>query len=477
MPLETVRETFARYGLLDDQVTFIEGWFRDTLPLAPLDEIAVLRLDGDMYESTWQALTSLYPKVSPGGFLIIDDYGAIPACQSAVDAYRAQFAIGEPLTEIDWTECTGGRTCDEGPPRRTHRLRCSACLKPVHAFLPPGRITDRPFWAGHVPFALWLMEQHRPQLTVELGTETGVSLAAFSQAAAALDIDCEIHGIDSWEGESHTGHYAGVFEDLRAYFSKKGYGFTHLHRMLFDEALALFEDNSIDLLHIDGATHMRRFGTILRAGSGSSARGLSFSFMTPRSTKATLACGDFGRKSQGPSQRRVQTLERARRHLVERGASRLALVDYSRDSNRTLTITPFARNLFEALGNRALEVSQSYVLQGALERAEEQLVERQREWHSLDAENKALQEALAKAEELLVKGQPEWHSALAKAEELLVERQQEWHSVDAQYKALQRALAEADDLLMKRLQEWHSLDAQMRLAQEALATRLRQLER
>jgi len=103
VPLETVRETFARYGLLDDQVTFIEGWFRDTLPLAPLDEIAVLRLDGDMYESTWQALTSLYPKVSPGGFLIIDDYGAIPACQSAVDAYRAQFAIGEPLTEIDWT--------------------------------------------------------------------------------------------------------------------------------------------------------------------------------------------------------------------------------------------------------------------------------------------------------------------------------------------------------------------------------------
>lgn len=68
-------------------------------------------------------------------------------------------------------------------------------------FLPPERITDRPFWAGHVPFALWLMEQHRPQLTVELGTETGVSLAAFSQAAAALDIDCEIHGIDSWEGE------------------------------------------------------------------------------------------------------------------------------------------------------------------------------------------------------------------------------------------------------------------------------------
>lgn len=103
VPLETVRETFARYGLLDDQVVFVEGWFRDTLQVAPVHRIAVLRLDGDMYEFTWQALTSLYPKLSPGGFVIVDDYGAIPACRSAVDAYRVEFGISEPLTEIDWT--------------------------------------------------------------------------------------------------------------------------------------------------------------------------------------------------------------------------------------------------------------------------------------------------------------------------------------------------------------------------------------
>ena len=71
--------------------------------VAPVHRIAVLRLDGDMYESTWQALTSLYPKLSPGGFVIVDDYGAIPACRSAVDAYRVEFGISEPLTEIDWT--------------------------------------------------------------------------------------------------------------------------------------------------------------------------------------------------------------------------------------------------------------------------------------------------------------------------------------------------------------------------------------
>ena len=344
-------------------------------------------------------------------------------------------------------------------------------------FLPPERITDRPFWAGHVPFALWLMEQHRPQLTVELGTETGVSLAAFSQAAAALDIDCEIHGIDSWEGDSHTGHYAGVFEDLRAYFSKKGYGFTHLHRMLFDEALALFEDNSIDLLHIDGCHTYEA----VRHDFESWKRKLS-SRAVVLLHDTQVKKGDFG------VWRFWQEIRKDHLSVDFKHSNGLGVILLNEelpgwlssitaeDLNRTLTITPFARNLFEALGNRALEVSQSYVLQGALERAEEQLVERQREWHSLDAENKALQEALAKAEELLVKGQQEWHSALAKAEELLVERQQEWHSVDAQNKALQQALAEADDLLMKRLQEWHSLDAQMRLAQEALATRLRQLD-
>ena len=62
-------------------------------------------------------------------------------------------------------------------------------------FLPPERITDRPFWAGHVPFALWLMEQHRPQLTVELGTETGVSLAAFSQRPQLLILTAKSTGL------------------------------------------------------------------------------------------------------------------------------------------------------------------------------------------------------------------------------------------------------------------------------------------
>jgi O-methyltransferase len=100
---KTVEENFAKYGLLDEHVRFLAGWFRDTLPIAPIDRLAVARLDGDLYESTMDALVALYPKLSVGGYLIVDDYGAIPACRQAVEDYRRRHAITEPLVEIDWS--------------------------------------------------------------------------------------------------------------------------------------------------------------------------------------------------------------------------------------------------------------------------------------------------------------------------------------------------------------------------------------
>jgi O-methyltransferase len=98
-----VRANFARYGLLDDQVRFLPGWFRDTLPSAPIEQLAVLRLDGDMYESTMEALTSLFPKLMPGGYVIVDDYGFLPSCRAAVDDYRREHGIEDPIETIDWT--------------------------------------------------------------------------------------------------------------------------------------------------------------------------------------------------------------------------------------------------------------------------------------------------------------------------------------------------------------------------------------
>ena len=96
-----VEANFRRYGLLDDQVVFLKGWFKDTLPKAPIDRLAVLRLDGDMYASTMDALNALYPKLSPGGFCIIDDYGVVDSCKQAVTDFRAAHGITADLQVID----------------------------------------------------------------------------------------------------------------------------------------------------------------------------------------------------------------------------------------------------------------------------------------------------------------------------------------------------------------------------------------
>jgi len=97
---EEVEYNFSKYGLLDEQVVFLKGWFKDTLPKAPIDKLSILRLDGDMYGSTMDALDSLYPKLQTGGFCIIDDY-VLPGCRQAVGDYRARFSINATLKEID----------------------------------------------------------------------------------------------------------------------------------------------------------------------------------------------------------------------------------------------------------------------------------------------------------------------------------------------------------------------------------------
>lgn len=101
--VEEVQDNFRRYDLLDDRVRFLKGWFADTLPTAPIERIAALRLDGDMYSSTMDALVPLYDKVSPGGFVIIDDFGAVPACAQAIHDFRAERGITEEIHEVDWT--------------------------------------------------------------------------------------------------------------------------------------------------------------------------------------------------------------------------------------------------------------------------------------------------------------------------------------------------------------------------------------
>ena len=101
IPFEYVEALFKRYDLLDDQVQFLPGWFRDTLPAAPIEQLALLRMDGDLYESTRDALEHLYPKVSKGGYIIVDDYGIPAGCRDAVDEYREANGIAEPIQKIN----------------------------------------------------------------------------------------------------------------------------------------------------------------------------------------------------------------------------------------------------------------------------------------------------------------------------------------------------------------------------------------
>ena len=97
---EIVKNNFKKYDLMDDRILFLKGWFADTLPVAPINKLSLLRLDGDMYGSTMDAIRPLYPKLSSGGFLIVDDYH-LKGCRLAIDDYRKEFNITDEMISID----------------------------------------------------------------------------------------------------------------------------------------------------------------------------------------------------------------------------------------------------------------------------------------------------------------------------------------------------------------------------------------
>lgn len=102
IPLERVQDNFRKYDLLDERVVFVKGFFKDTLPTLRGETFALIRLDGDMFESTMDALVNLYDRLSPGGFVIVDDYG-LPSCAGAVETFRGAQRITAPMHAIDWT--------------------------------------------------------------------------------------------------------------------------------------------------------------------------------------------------------------------------------------------------------------------------------------------------------------------------------------------------------------------------------------
>ncbi len=99
--LDTVRDNFARYGLLDEQVEFLKGFFSETLPTAPVRALSILRVDADLYQSTLDVLRNLYSALSIGGYAIFDDYQNLPDCRKAIEEFRSERGIKEDICRID----------------------------------------------------------------------------------------------------------------------------------------------------------------------------------------------------------------------------------------------------------------------------------------------------------------------------------------------------------------------------------------
>jgi hypothetical protein len=96
---EVFRENMGKMGALNEPSRLVvsKGWFSATCPTSPVKRIAFLRLDGDLYESTWDVLSSFYDRVILGGYIYVDDYFAFPGCMNAVDEFRLLNGITEPI--------------------------------------------------------------------------------------------------------------------------------------------------------------------------------------------------------------------------------------------------------------------------------------------------------------------------------------------------------------------------------------------
>jgi O-methyltransferase len=146
VPQEEVEANFARFGL-DAGVRFVPGFFEETMSGLEGGQWSIVRLDGDTYEATWVTLVSLYPGLSRGGYLIVDDYGALEECRRAVDDFRTRHGIEEPLEKVDWT-CVRWRresapTHEPDEPRRAPRSNgrgpVEGMSRPRHVVVPTER--------------------------------------------------------------------------------------------------------------------------------------------------------------------------------------------------------------------------------------------------------------------------------------------------------------------------------------------------
>jgi O-methyltransferase len=188
VPLDEVKRNFAKFGLLDEQVVFLPGWFKDTLASAPVEQLAVLRLDGDMYESTIQALESLYDRVSTNGWIVIDDYEVVPACRAAVHDYLAARKLTPEIYPIDGVGVFFRKTDSRDTAERSIALQAGERVRAARTGAIPGAFTPM-----NVDFVAWreaMMAVVRASEAVALANQAArlaqeETAAARTEAAAA----------------------------------------------------------------------------------------------------------------------------------------------------------------------------------------------------------------------------------------------------------------------------------------------------
>ncbi len=177
--------------------------------------------------------------------------------------YRVRLGVWSP-NENQHVSLTRFRGCNREPPGWCHNavllstitLQWSLMLPstlPSHSFNPKRLNPGFNNWLGHLPFARDLIGSLRPATLVELGTHYGESYFGMCQSILESGIRCTCYAVDTWKGDEHAGLYGEeVFEDVKAYNDRNYSSFSNLLRMTFDEAIGRFENDSIDLLHIDG---------------------------------------------------------------------------------------------------------------------------------------------------------------------------------------------------------------------------------
>src|SRR5437868_4227788 len=138
-------------------------------------------------------------------------------------------------------------------------LSCPAGMRTeiIHGELPSRHFEPRlcgvGAWTPHLPFAYDLVAVLQPAVLVELGVDRGESYFAFCQSALEHQTGTRCFGVDTWRGDAHAGGYdEATFAQVSGYNRAKYESFSTLIRSSFDEALARFDDDSIDVLHLDG---------------------------------------------------------------------------------------------------------------------------------------------------------------------------------------------------------------------------------